>query len=156
MLKGSLIRYIIIISAITAPAIALAQTLDSTAVPRVIQDTVPTSLSKDTSITPDLRVDDESDFEEITDDLGAELFDLSGSSDGSGGSTGLIDYGSVDSNYLDIINQELHLYTEAYVRYTDYEVHLGGTRNLPKHSLSPASRMLRPTKFYLIQKVKRD
>ena len=122
MLKGSLIRYIIFISAILAPAIALAQTQDSTVVPRVIQDTVPVSLSIDTSGTPDLRVKDEGDFEEITDELGADLFDLSRSSGGFEISAETIENGAVDSMFKDINNQQLHLYGEAYVRYDDYEV----------------------------------
>ena len=117
-----MIRYIIFISAILAPAIALAQTQDSTAIPRVIQDTVPVSLSIDTSGTPELRVDDEGDFEEITDELGADLFDLSSSSGGSAISAETIVNGAVDSMFKDINNQQLHLYGEAYVRYDDYEV----------------------------------
>ena len=113
MLKGSLIRYIIFISAISAPAIALAQTQDSIVVPRVIQDTVPVSLSIDTSGTPDLRVKDEGDFEEITDELGADLFDLSRSSGGFEISAETIENGAVDSMFKDINNQQLHLYGEA-------------------------------------------
>lgn len=42
--------------------------------------------------------------------------------DFSNANTTIVNYGSKDSSYLDMAKQELYLYGEAYVKYTDYEV----------------------------------
>lgn len=122
MFERSLIRYVIIICAILAPSLSMAQVVDTTVIPQINQVT-PDSLSIDANVTPDIRIEDESEFEEVTDDL--DVFTTGGPAIGTPGSTSsgeLVEYGSLDSNFLDIVNQEAHLYGEAYVRYTDYEV----------------------------------
>ena len=121
MFEGSLIRYVIIVSAILAPSLLFAQVLDTSAVPEIIQATSD-SLLIDTNITPDLRIGVEPELQEITPTIGVDAFDAGGPSGISGTTSDGVEYGAVDSNFLDIVNQEAHLYGEAYVRYTDYEV----------------------------------
>jgi hypothetical protein len=124
MFEGSLLRYIVMIigCAVGAPAFLNAQSVDTTTVLKVINDTLPNSAVIDTNGTPDLRIDEESEYEEIIDDFEADIFNPGSLTPNASGSSELIEYGSVDSNFLDIVHQEAHLYGQAYVKYTDYEV----------------------------------
>ncbi len=82
-------------------------------------DSIVKSQKFDSGIMPVGYSNDLTDEESLT----QSSADFSGQGgDFSNAKTTIINYGSKDSSFLDMSKQELYLYGDAYVKYTDYEV----------------------------------